>query len=224
MNLSIFKKTLMFVAAAVFFTAASASADTITYILDAGNAGISGYTGPYGEISVTLTDSNTATITMTAYSTASNIYLFGDGGSVGLNTNGSATFNTGSVSGITQPQNSPVAPILTSGGAGNEDGWGSFNFTLNNFDGFKNAFATLTFTIDKTSGTWANAADVLTANADGNTVAAHIFVANSDGSNTGSTGFATDGGTSVPDGGSTVTLLGSALVAFSLLRRRVNRN
>jgi len=216
------KKNLILTAlATALFAMATRPAEALQFTLDTGNPGISGYPSPYGTIDVTLVDANTAQIKFTGANPAGYMYLAGDGGSIGLNTNGAATFNALSVSGVTQPQVSPSFPILTSGGAGNEDGFGSFNFTLNNFDGFGYAFSTLTFTIDKTLGTWSSEADVLTPNANGYSVAAHIFVANSDGSNTNSTGFATNG-TSVPDGGTTMSLLGLALAGMGLVARRKN--
>jgi len=179
-------------------------------------------------VTVTLVDNNTAKITFTAASNVSNMYLFGDGGSVGLNTNGAATLTAGSITGITQPQASPTNNPLTScnGGScftqttGNEDGFGSFNFVLDNFDGFQYAFSTITFTIDRNSGTWASEADVLTANNHGALAAAHIFVANADGTNTNSTGYASNSGTSVPDGGMTMSLLGLALGGLGFIQRR----
>jgi hypothetical protein len=72
------------------------------------------------------------------------------------------------------------------------------------------------------SGTWANANQVLIANLQGAFAAAHIFVAqliNGQLVNVMVTGFAANGGSQVPDGGTTVMLLGAALGALGLARR-----
>jgi hypothetical protein len=78
--------------------------------------------------------------------------------------------------------------------------------------------------LTNTGGTWATENDILAANAEGHFVAAHIFVANADGTAAAVTGFATDGGGSgqpgVPDGGSTIALLGGALVLLAGIARR----
>jgi len=68
---------------------------------------------------------------------------------------------------------SSVVADLSDGGAGTEDGFGSFNQTINNFDGFTHSWATITFTLTNTSGTWASASNVLTT---GINAAAHTFV------------------------------------------------
>jgi hypothetical protein len=191
-----------------------ASADTFS--LGLGNPDISGYPGPYAEVAVNLVGS-TASVTFSALDSSPWHYLFGDGGSVALNVNGSFV-----VSGMTwsgQPQLNPSAPSLFVDGAGNEDGWGTFNLRISNNGGFKEAVKTLSFTL--TGGSWSSASDVLTANANGAKAAAHIFVANSDWTNTGVTGFAADGGTNrVPDGGTTALLLGLALGAGGVVLRR----
>src|SRR5262249_19052053 len=111
------------------------------------------------------------------------------------------------------------------GGAGNEDGFGSFNQTINSFDGFDHSSTTISFTLTNTSGTWGSAADVLAANASGNVVAAPIFVCvDSPGctqsSSKPATGFATQSGpTSTPEPSSTV-LLSLALISVGFGARK----
>src|SRR6266581_3060741 len=73
-------------------------ADQITFDLTVGNPAISGFTGPYANVTVNLTNSTTATITMTSYTQNGNIYLFGDGGTIGLNVN-SSNFTLSSILG-----------------------------------------------------------------------------------------------------------------------------
>src|SRR6266487_5775453 len=47
--------------------------------LTVGNPAISGFSGPYGHVSITLVNSTTATVTFTSNTVAGNTYLFGDG-------------------------------------------------------------------------------------------------------------------------------------------------
>jgi hypothetical protein len=96
------------------------------------------------------------------------------------------------------------------------------NQTVNDFDGFSHAMTTLSFTLTRLSGTWANAGSVLIANLQGALAGAHIFVAqliNGQLVNTNVTGYAANGGAQVPDGGTTVMLLGAALGALGMARR-----
>ncbi|PYL35260.1 MAG: hypothetical protein DMF35_02885 [Verrucomicrobia bacterium] len=172
------------------------------YSLTVPNAAISGFPPPYGEVSVSVVGS-IATITFTADNTAAFQYLFGNGGSVNAGTG----FTPG---GFTQDV------------AGNVDGLGSFNLRIKSFDGFTHASDTITFTLTNTSGTWATQADVVTLNASGFDAAAHIFVTTSPANASNSalaTGFAGEGPGTVPDGGTTVMLLGAALGALGMARR-----
>jgi len=226
------KKTLLLsVAFTAMFALSAQPAHALSFplSLSTGNPAIAGFPGPYGSVDVILLDSNTAKITFTGGVVSPYFYLFGDGGSVGLNTNGAATYNNDA----TFTQLSGFGGFFTgasfsSGGAGNEDGFGSFNFSLNDNGGFKEAVNSITFTIDKTSGTWASASDVLAANSNGAYAAAHIFVASntctaSNGDPVAcATGFAANGGSSVPDGGMTMSLLGLALGGLGLVARRRN--
>ena len=192
------------------------------YSLTVGNSAISGYPPPYGSASVTLVGS-TATITFTAANTAAYQYLFGDGGSVAVNVNGA--FTLGSITGTHLPGfGFQAGEGYSNGGASNQDGFGSFNLTINSSQGYTDASNSITFSITQTSGTpWlADGSNVLIANAQGATVAAHIFVTSFPANVTNSalaTGFAANTGAVVPDGGTTVMLLGAALGALGMARR-----
>src|SRR5258708_4449637 len=83
----------------VLLASGTASA-AFTYSLDTGNSAISGYTGPYGTVAVTRDDNQHATIIATALNNGGYNYLFGDGGTLGLNTNGAVSI-VGSNAGIT---------------------------------------------------------------------------------------------------------------------------
>jgi hypothetical protein len=196
-----------------------AKADVFTSSLNAGNTGINGFTGPYGTVTINLTSPTTATVTFTSNTVNGNIYLFGDGGSVALNVN-ATTFSATGITGTNAGTGFTPGPY-TVAGAGNEDGFGSFNLRINSFDGFTHSADTITFTLTNISGTWASAADVLIANANGFDAGAHIFVTSSPANAANgatSTGFAAEGAR-VPDGGTTVMLLGVALGALGMARR-----
>jgi hypothetical protein len=202
-------------------------ADTFTYDLDSPNTAITPYPGPYGTVQVNLTSSNTATITFTYGSSGGFTYLGIDSGIAGVNVN--ATAGTWTIGGFTWTSASTVypgggfaaQPGLSDSGAANEDGFGSFNQTVDGFDGTDHAVTQLSFTLTRTSGTWASASSVLTGNANGFLVGAHIVVFASDNVVNGfqlATGYVANNN-QVPDGGTTVMLLGAALGALGMARR-----
>jgi hypothetical protein len=182
-----------------------AKADTYSFDLTNGNSAISGFPGPYATVTVNLTDSTHATITFAANTG----YLIGGAQAADVNVSGSWTIGSFSWTG----GNANTA--FSNGGANNADGFGSFNQTTDNFDGFNAAVTSVSFILTNTGAGWANAMSVLTANAGGWLAAAHIFVI---GDQTVVTGFAAGPG-SVPDGGTTVMLLGAALGALGMARR-----
>jgi hypothetical protein len=152
----------------------AASADTFTFDLGTGNSAISGYTGPYEQVTVNRTDSTHATITFTSLTKNGYIFLMGDGGTVGLNVN-ATSFSASNIKG-TNPNSTFQAWSLVSTDSGNEDGFGKFNLTVNSFDGFAHAINQMTLNLTDNSGTWATATDVLTANANGAIAGAHVYV------------------------------------------------
>jgi len=198
-----------------------AKADTFISSLNQGNTAISGFTGPYGTVTITTNGTNQATVTFTSNTVAGNAYLFGDGGSVALNVS-VATFSVSGISGSNAGTGFTPGPFSQMV-AGNEDGFGSFNLRIRSFDGFTHSSDTITFTLTNTAGVWGSAASVLALNANGFDAAAHIFVTTSPANASNSalaTGFAGEGGgVVVPDGGTTVMLLGAALGALGMARR-----
>ena len=204
----------------------------VTYDIGTGNAAISGFTGPYASVDVHWIDSTHATITFTS-DTASGcggtcLYLMGDGGTAAVNVN-ATTWTLGSLTGTNYFADSKYA--LSNGGAGNEDGFGGFNQTIDSFDGYGDTSSTVSFALTNTSGTWADASSVLKANAP---VAAHIFVCGESGgvclSSAGAltTGFGAGVGTGgtfsnfeiTPEPAS-IALLGGVLVGLaSILRKK----
>jgi hypothetical protein len=178
------------------------------FSLQSGNSGINPpYAGPYENVDVSLDSTGTiATITFTSLTKNGFIYLMGDGGSVGVNVNASS-WTLGTITGSNAGTGFDPGDPYTDGGAGNEDGFGSFNQTINSFDGYGHSSDTISFTLTNTSGTWASASSVLTGNSNGQLAAAHVFVAASPavaGANGGmalTTGFASGDGTAPPGPG-----------------------
>jgi hypothetical protein len=200
-----------------------AKADVFTSSLNVGNSGISSFSGPFGTVSITLTSSTTATVTFTGNTVAGNQYLFGGAQALDLNVN-ATTFTATNFSFANSGTGFTPGPLANGNpiGSGTVDGFGSFNLTIDLFDGFTHSVDTATFTLTNTSGTWASAASVLTPNLSGNDAAAHVFVTSSPANASNSaiiTGFAAEHGGGVPDGGTTVMLLGVALGARGMARR-----
>ena len=207
---------------------APASADIFTSTLT--TADIIGFPSPYGTVVVNLTSPTIAVVTFTANeSNPLNAYLFGGNGSVAVNVNAS-TWTLGTVTG-TSLNATFNAATYSDGGAGNEDGFGSFNQNINSNDGFTSSSDSISFSLTDTSGTWASAANVLAANASGFDAAAHLFVCNGPaaactaGSGAVNTGFVaeTGGVTNTPEP-SSVMLFGSALIGIAqIIRRKAQR-
>jgi len=204
-------------AAAALFAACSLRADTISYNLTMGNSAISGYTGPYGSVLVNRTDSTHATITFSASTVGGYSFLFGGQGIVGVNVNATSW----TLSGLTGSNGGVgfTPGPLSNAGAGQEDGFGIFNQTIDSFDGYTHSSDTVSFTLTDTSGSWLTAGDVLRG------VAAHVFVTTNP-ANAANGAVATGYGSGtqgVPDGGSTVALLGCGLAGIGMISRRFRK-
>jgi protein with PEP-CTERM/exosortase system signal len=209
----------------VSFIAYPVEADTITFDLTTGNSAISGYPGPYASVLVNRTSTTTATITFTSLTNSGRIYLFGDGSSVGVNVN-AASWTLGPITGSNAGAGfSPAS--YSNAGSQNVNGFGIFNQVIDSGDGFTHSSDTISFSLTDTSGSWASAMAVLLANSTGSLAEAHVFVTDfpADASNGAiATGFASNGADTVPDSGTTVALLGIALVGIGSLRSKFSRN
>ena len=219
------KSTILIVIVAVCaaFTVQPPKADLFSFDLTIGNTAISPFPGPYAHVEVDRTSTSTATITFTSLTSGTNIYLMGDGGTAAVNVSGA--FTLGAISGSNSGTGFTPGPF-SDGGAGNVSQFGVFDLTINSFDGFTHSSDFVSF--DLTGGNWADAASVLTANNNGFLAAAHIFVTTTVGGVNAkngaiATGFAGNGGGTLPDSGTTAMLLGAALTGLGVMRRYLKR-
>jgi|SRR5271157_54650 len=121
------------------------------------------FPGPYATVTVDLTSSTTANITFAS----SGLFYMGDGGAAALNVNGSYT--------LSSLMDTANVVAVSSGGVDNA---GTFSLVIYNSDasGGPGLVQTISFTLTDTSGSWADPADVLVANGDGNEALSHIHV------------------------------------------------
>jgi hypothetical protein len=202
------KFIVLFAVLAVACWAPAALADT--FLLSAPNLALTGYPGPYVKVDITVSGGN-ALFTYTGLTQDGFTYWLGDSHLANFNTNNTV---------------SSLTSFLPAGASdtGSWNGGSDFGYMSNTtkFDQGANPAPSFSFTANDT---FANVADVLTLNADGFFLSAHVFVFPSTSPGVGdalTTGFV---GTGTPGGGfvpvpPTAWLLGSGLVGLLLLGRR----
>lgn len=154
--------------------AMAGAASALVIPIDTGNSSVTG-TGPYADVTVTnAADGLSATIEFDSLTNGGYVYLMGDGGTADLNVNG--TYTLGTVTETNSTGDSAFTPSFDKNAPGQVDGFGNFNLSLNNNDGFTDSATMISFTITNTSGTpWTSDANVLTPNANGAVAAVHVF-------------------------------------------------
>ena len=164
--------------------------------------------GTYGTVTVSNFNAGTQTATITFNANTAAGFYFIDGGAAAVNL-------TGNSATATFVSESPASNFKNFAYHANNDGFGEFTVRLNNKDA-SHQISQIVFTVTNTSGTlWTSAADVLAFNSQGWDASAHYI----DTFGTGLTYFAGEGNGTIPDGGTTVMLLGAALGALGMVRR-----
>jgi hypothetical protein len=181
--------------------------------------------GDYGTVTVsnlTVNGSGQQVATITFTSNAAGGFYFVDGGAAAVYTKGNSA--TGDiVSEVDQFGNDATSEFSSFTYHANNDGFGEFTVRLNNQDASV-LIHTITFTVTNTSNvTWTSESDVLAFNGHGTPgwdASAHYVDTNIPAPNTF---FAGEGVGTIPDGGTTVMLLGTALGALGMARRYLKR-
>jgi hypothetical protein len=194
-----------------FAGANPASADVIDYTLNFTNSGVIG-SGTFGIVEVNWTSTTSATLTYTAGAG----YALVDSNIADAQVNATG-WTIDSFTGYTL---TPTTAINS--GSKNVDGFGIFNQTTTN-GGADDLLSAVSFVLTDTSGTWADAASVLTTNSGGFHVAAHVALLGSNCEGSLCTGFVTEGSRPVPGpfaGAGLPGLIAACGALFALARRR----
>jgi protein with PEP-CTERM/exosortase system signal len=169
----------------------------------------------FGTVTVTSLDVTTQTATITFQANIAGGFYFVDGNIVDVNLTGnSATLVAGSVTEV--PKAGSVSDFSDVQYNAQVDGFGKFTVVLDNSSA-NNQEATITFQVTNTSNIlWTSTSNVLAFNSQGWDAAAHYIDNNIAAPNTF---FAAEGSGTIPDGGTTVMLLGIGLSVLGMARR-----
>ncbi|GAM11711.1 PEP-CTERM motif protein [Geobacter sp. OR-1] len=209
------KRTILAALAMCGVIAAATSASA--YSLSLNQINTTGYSGPYVNVTIDLTTATTATVKFDAFSP----YLLVNGKIADLNVNASG-FSVGSFTSGGGLNNFVLnsVNIDTNPAPPNQQVsmFGDFNLTISSQNASQRV-DWLQFIVTNTSGTWASDDKVLTANTDGYSAAAHIFVPSA--ATNANTFFVGNGETppSVPEP-STMLLLGSGFLGLAAYGRK----
>ena len=210
---------LLATAAATLLVGQGALADVL-YTIGVPNTQLGAYSGPYATTTVHLVDATHATITFDALTNGGYVYLLGDGSEADVNVN-AASWTISGFAGTNPYAGFTPGPYFD-GGSGNVSAFGTFNQTVNGFDGFGHAAVEVSYTLTNTGGTWGSDGDVLTANADGYVAAVHAYACadpctQAEGATV--TGFAGSGGSSVPEPAELPLLVSAALAVLIPIKK-----
>ena len=219
------RQTFLLATAAAMLLAGPGALADVLYTIGVPNTQLGPYSGPYATTTVHLVDATHATITFDALTNGGYVYLLGDGSEADVNVNATSW----TISGITGTN--PYALFTPGpyfdGGSLNVASFGTFNQTVDGFDGFGHAATEVSYTLTNTGGTWSGDGDVLTPNASGYVAAVHAFACadpctKAEGAT--ATGFAGSGGSSVPEPAGLPLLAAAALAALTSFQkvRRAN--
>jgi PEP-CTERM motif len=190
---------------AIAVAALPAAADILQFDLSVANSGLNGTTGPYASVTINRTDTTHALVTVTGLSN----YTLGSNGAFGLNLSNTNV----TASGISWTGGNS-GTHFTAMGAQNLDGFGTFNFSFDDFDGRNSSVGSLSFNLTLTSGSWSSAISILTNNSNGYFAAGHAFAP-------GLTGYAANGAPpTVPEPASMLLLAAGGLSLLGLGRIR----
>jgi hypothetical protein len=193
-------------------------AQTEVLTLGAPDAKISGDTGPYATVTITLTSPTTANVEFDSLTNGGNLYLIGDGGVADLNVNGTYA----PLSSVVESSSVGFSPTFKDNVPGQVNGFGVFNLSLNNTNASDLA-TQISFSLTDTSGSWSSVSDVLIGNNDGYLGAAHIFPCPtpcSTSSTIGASGYAAGNEVTLAPEPASMLLFGTGLLAIGTVVRR----